>query len=193
MSSELSETAPAPAPVARIYDKNKTVTVVSYNMERFAEDCVNVFCELSGYAKNKVGTAPTPFHEEANDPVAIFEGAPPKPKAKGKPSALAGAPKGKANESSELSETVVACTGALSKIACKVWMKIMYIARFARPDLLRAVGVLSTMITKWDTLCDRKFFRVTASFSAMATDRFRWRQPRRRLSGSVLRRRLRWR
>ncbi len=39
-------------------------------------------------------------------------------------------------------------------------MKIMYIARFARPDLLRAVGVLSTMITKWDTLCDRKLFRI---------------------------------
>ena len=49
VSSELSETAsPAVAPVARIYDKNKNVTVVSYNMERFAEDCVNVFCELSG-------------------------------------------------------------------------------------------------------------------------------------------------
>ncbi len=94
VSSELSGTAaPAPAPVARVYDKNKTVTVVSYNMERFAEDCVNVFCELSGYAKNKVGTAPTPFLEEANDPVAIFEGAPPKPKAKGKPSALAGPPR----------------------------------------------------------------------------------------------------
>ncbi len=39
-------------------------------------------------------------------------------------------------------------------------MKIMYIARFARPDLLRAVGVLSTMITKWDTLCDRRLFRI---------------------------------
>ncbi len=39
-------------------------------------------------------------------------------------------------------------------------MKIMYIARFARPDLPRAVGVLSTMITKWDTLCDRKLFRL---------------------------------
>ena len=119
-------------------------------MERFADACVNVFCELSGYAKSKVGTAPTPFFEEANDPVAIFEGAPPKP-TKGKPAALAAVPKGKANVSSELSETVVACTGALSKIACKVLMKIMYIARFARPDLLRAVGALSTMITKWDT------------------------------------------
>ena len=39
-------------------------------------------------------------------------------------------------------------------------MKIMYIARFASPDLLWAVGALSTMITKWDTLCDRKLLRI---------------------------------
>ena len=39
-------------------------------------------------------------------------------------------------------------------------MKTMYTARFARPDLLRAVGALSTMITKWDTLCDRKLVRI---------------------------------
>ena len=141
VSSELSGTAaPAPAPVARVYDKNKTVTVVSYNMERFAEDCVNVFCELSGYAKNKVGTAPTPFLEEANYPVAIFEDESTRLKGKGKSSASAGTPKSKANESSASAGTDAACTGALSKIACKVLMKILYIARFTRPDLLRAVG-----------------------------------------------------
>ena len=50
--------------------------------------------------------------------------------------------------------------GKLSKIACKVLMKIMYIARFARPDLLRAVGALTTMITKWTPLCDKKLFRI---------------------------------
>ncbi len=51
-------------------------------------------------------------------------------------------------------------SGKLSTIACKCLMKIMYIARFARPDLLRAVGALSTMITKWDELCDRKLYRI---------------------------------
>jgi hypothetical protein len=161
VSSESSGTAlPAPAPVARIYGPNHKASVVSYNMERFAQDCVNVFCELSGYAQNKVGTVPTPFLEEANDPVAIFGDEPNKLKGKGKSSASAGTPKSKANVYSESSGTVVACTGALSKIACKVLMKVLYIARFARPDLPRAVGVLSAMITKWDTLCDRKLFRL---------------------------------
>ncbi len=33
--------------------------------------------------------------------------------------------------------------------ACKCLMKVMYFARFARFDLLRAVGGMATMITKW--------------------------------------------
>ncbi len=70
VSSATVGTATSAAPVARIYDPNKKVSVVSYNMERFAQDCVDALCELSGCAKNKVGTAPTPFLDEANAPVA---------------------------------------------------------------------------------------------------------------------------
>ena len=51
-------------------------------------------------------------------------------------------------------------------------MKTMYIARFARPDLLRAVGVLTTMATRWDELCDRKLFQIVRYING-ATD---WRQ-----------------
>ena len=51
-------------------------------------------------------------------------------------------------------------------------MKIMYIARFARPDLLRAVGALTTMITKWDELCDRKLYRIIKYMNGTAA----WRQ-----------------
>ena len=50
-----------PVPVEymeRLYDPNRLVSVVSYNMERFAQDCVSAFCDLSGYtlAKVKNGT-----------------------------------------------------------------------------------------------------------------------------------------
>eukprot|EP00972_Heterocapsa_arctica_P015628 2300541-Heterocapsa_arctica.AAC.1 len=41
--------------------------------------------------------------------------------------------------------------GALQDIACKVLMKILYGARLAMFDLLRAVGALATKITKWDS------------------------------------------
>ncbi len=73
MSAAKAGTPTTAAPVAMIYDPDKKVSVVVYNMERFAQDCVNVFCELSGYAKNKVGSAPTPFLDESNDPLAIIE------------------------------------------------------------------------------------------------------------------------
>ena len=39
-------------------------------------------------------------------------------------------------------------------------MKIMYGARMARQDLLRAVCVLARMLTKWDELCDRRLLRL---------------------------------
>ena len=59
--------------VATLYDPNRKVELVIYNMERFAKDCVSVFCELSGYAKTKVGTAPTPFLDESKDPLVVIE------------------------------------------------------------------------------------------------------------------------
>ena len=42
-----SGTKDAVPPVASLYDPNRKVEVVAYNMERFAKDCVTVFCELS--------------------------------------------------------------------------------------------------------------------------------------------------
>ena len=45
-------------------------------MGRFAKECVDVFCELTGYDKGKVGTAPTPFIDESKDPLAVTQTAP---------------------------------------------------------------------------------------------------------------------
>ena len=109
--------------------------LASYNMGRSARDCVGVFCELTGYDKGKVGTAPTPFIDESKDPLAAAQTAP--------EAAAKAAP-----------------AGELSHIATKCLMKNMYIARFARPDLLRAVGALTAMVTRWDELCDRKLLRI---------------------------------
>jgi hypothetical protein len=46
--------------------------------------------------------------------------------------------------------------GALQPIAAKVLMKILYAARMARFDLLRAVNYLACYITKWTPECDRR-------------------------------------
>ncbi len=42
-------------------------------MERFAKDCINVFCELTGCDKTKIGTAPTPFIDESKDPLIVIQ------------------------------------------------------------------------------------------------------------------------
>ena len=47
-------------------------------------------------------------------------------------------------------------------IAANILMNIMYGARFARPDLLRAVCVLARRITKWDDDCDKRLLRLVA-------------------------------
>ena len=39
-------------------------------------------------------------------------------------------------------------------------MKILYAAREARFDLLRAIGFLACQITKWDVCCDKRLHRL---------------------------------
>eukprot|EP00969_Alexandrium_andersonii_P265547 11735056-Alexandrium_andersonii.AAC.1 len=39
-------------------------------------------------------------------------------------------------------------------------MKVLWVARVARFDLLRAVGFLATKITKWTSKCDRQLYRL---------------------------------
>jgi len=50
--------------------------------------------------------------------------------------------------------------GALAPVASKILMKILYAARMARPDLLRATCYLATRITKWTPQCDRMLYRL---------------------------------
>ena len=50
--------------------------------------------------------------------------------------------------------------GLLAPVACKVLMKILYGARLARFDLLRPIAALASMITKWDSVCDRMLHRL---------------------------------
>ncbi len=56
-----------------MYNPNQKVKLVVYSMERFARDCVTVFCDLTGYDKGKVGTAPTPFVDESKDPLVVTQ------------------------------------------------------------------------------------------------------------------------
>ena len=48
----------------------------------------------------------------------------------------------------------------LAVYAAKVLMKVLYAARYARFDLLRAVCALAQQVSKWDRLCDLKLYRL---------------------------------
>ena len=51
-------------------------------------------------------------------------------------------------------------TQGLKPYAAKVLMKVLYAARYARLDLLRAVCYLAKYITKWDEQCDKRLYRL---------------------------------
>ncbi|CAE8612441.1 unnamed protein product [Polarella glacialis] len=50
--------------------------------------------------------------------------------------------------------------GKLADAACSVLMKVLYGARLARFDLLKAVAGLASKVTKWFVSCDKRLFRL---------------------------------
>ena len=50
--------------------------------------------------------------------------------------------------------------GLLNDIAAMMLMTILYSARVARYDLLKAVAFLAKRITRWDAKCDRRLHRL---------------------------------
>ena len=65
--------------------------------------------------------------------------------------------------------------GELQSCAAKILMSVLYAARMARYDLLRAVGGLASMITKWTVECDRKLHHLMCYIdSTLAFRQFGW-------------------
>ena len=64
--------------------------------------------------------------------------------------------------------------GTLGNVAARIVLKVLYIARMARPDLLWAVNSLARMVTKWNMACDKRLHRLisytryTTSFAQRA-------------------------
>ena len=57
--------------------------------------------------------------------------------------------------------------------AARILMKIMYGARMARQDLLRAVCVLARMLTRWDEMCDKRLLRLVSYINSTLGYRLR--------------------
>ena len=55
--------------------------------------------------------------------------------------------------------------------AAKVLMKMMYAARMARPDILRAISFLARCLTKWDEDCSKRLHRLMSYVDSTVTYR----------------------
>ena len=108
----------------------RMVNQIEYDMQGFMEQCVSVYLELTKRQKSCLKNANTPFLDD-NALEKEMVDLPPEQRG-----------------------------GTLQPIACKVLMKILYAARLARFDLLKAVQALATKVTKWDHACDRKLHRL---------------------------------
>ena len=73
----------------------------------------------------------------------------------------------KKSKKKKLSDPLMANTaeegGRLAPIASSILMTVLYAARMARFDLLRATNRLARYITKWSYECDRKFKKLMDS------------------------------
>ena len=54
------------------------------------------------------------------------------------------------------------CPGRLAPSAASVLMKILYLARCCRFDLLHPVGMLAREVTKWTRACDKRLHRLVS-------------------------------
>ena len=153
-------------------DTGVTVRVMEYNMESFLRSSVDRYREITGvqYMRH----AAPPFLHETGSPDFSLEAAgleaPTESDIESAHSALlwashqggdgpslgvtinAAVPKRKGDRIvSHVPDAVTAVIPKqLKPYAAKILMKVLYCARYARPDLLRAICYLAQFITKWD-------------------------------------------
>jgi hypothetical protein len=112
----------------------------------FLEACVERYRELSGATYLRKVTTPfigTPIGDGYESDDGRWQPSASKASAEGDPGAASGG-----------------AGGTLQSIAAKALTKVLYAARMARFDLLRAVGALACCVTKWDALCDKRLHRL---------------------------------
>ena len=127
------------------------VTCVEYDMKDFLTSCVTKYCDLAKVDPKSLRKVDTPFIT-----------APPEKE-----------------KSLDVSGEQVVKGGELQPIASSILMKILYAARMARHDLLRACNFLATKVTKWDKHCGKMLHRLVSYINSTLDQRlYAWVQMR---------------
>ena len=153
-------------------DEPRKVKTIEYDMGEFFASCVKVYSDLTGHPSSAFPKVGTPFGPElpgAEDGVggpAGFDQSP----ADVALAACLGLEAVEQDEDHPVPHSGRPApvddrkppteSGVLQPIAARVLMKILYGARMARPDLLRAVCHAASCVTKWTVQNDHDLFRL---------------------------------
>ena len=115
--------------------KEVKIRVMEYEMKDFMTACVDKYLELTKTNRSELKRASTPFLEVKSE--VLYQ-------------ELEEAEKAGGN----------AKPGVLQPIAARILMKLLYAARMLRFDLLKAISLLASKITKWSPICDKLLHRL---------------------------------
>ena len=146
-----------------VYDENDKaervrINLMEYDMEPFLDSCVERYCELAKVPRSSLKYVETPFINEQEALKQEKETVHQRDEILEQIEKLVGQLKDLKGK--ELEKRTRELTGTLSPIASKILMKLLYAARLARWDLLRAIGFLATQITKWTAWSDKRLYRI---------------------------------
>ena len=148
-----------------VVGEETTTAIMVYNMEAFLEQCLEKYTGCEGHMRLK--PASTPFLQDSSvlgpERAASAAGIDPDQReisAEELEVALAGGQPKTQEESDD------ARPGDMATHAPSVLMKVMYAARMARFDLLKAVQGLACYLTKWTHRQDRELHRLMCYISA---------------------------
>ena len=113
----------------------RTIRVMQYDMSSFLESCVEKYTTL--VPDRPVHAVPTPYLADRRDPID--------------PELIQQSPEMAKREAEDHLYEIIG-TGLVNGIGAQILMKLLYAARMARPDLLRAIQMLASRLTKWSSV-----------------------------------------
>jgi hypothetical protein len=162
--------AACPAKISPVYpwkseewktQRKTAVQAIEYDMEEFFMSCVQRYADMTGTDPSTYPRVPTPFGVEDVNLEDGLDGP------TGQQAGISAAMEGLQNlvegadaEGATKTTSDKDKPGLLGPIAAQVLMKILYGARMARYDLLRAVCHLASCVTKWNRQCDVDMYRL---------------------------------
>ena len=146
----------------RLENPEKEVEAYKYSMENYLSKCVDKYCEMAAFPRERMPAVATPFEDEAKEPRGCVKSDTMASENVGRDSKRRkpAARLHTIREDEGAPSAGHAAVGELNRAAASVIMTVMFAARWARADLLRAIGFLASNLHEWGETQDRRLFRL---------------------------------